>query len=88
MGGKSDPCSKKTWILNVKLQVYVSPVHPLLMLLRTFGSLAITLPSEIILKMGEPGNSLDRNYHYSVEKDINFIAEKSNNRNVRFVSLF
>jgi hypothetical protein len=49
-GGKSDPCSKKTWALNVKLQVFISPMHPSLMSLRTFGSLVITLPSEIILK--------------------------------------
>jgi len=40
------------------------------------------------IKMGGPGNCLDRNYHYSTAKDINFIAEKSNNRNVGFVSLF
>jgi hypothetical protein len=38
--------------------------------------------------MGRPGNSLDRNYHYSTENDINFIADRLNNTNVRFVSLF
>jgi hypothetical protein len=35
-----------------------------------------------------PGNSLDRNYHYQIEKDINFIAERTSNTNVRFVNLF
>jgi hypothetical protein len=50
MEGKSAPCSKKTWAMNVKLQVFLSPMHPLLMSLRTFGSLVITLASEIILK--------------------------------------
>jgi hypothetical protein len=49
-GGKSDPCSKKTSALNVKLQIFSSPMHPLLMSMRTLGSLVITLPSEIILK--------------------------------------
>jgi hypothetical protein len=39
------------------------------------------------IKIGGPGNSLDRNYHYSIE-DINFTEEKSNKRNVGFVSLF
>jgi len=40
------------------------------------------------IKMGGPGKNLNRNYHYSIEKSINFIAEKSNNRNVGFVNLF
>jgi hypothetical protein len=38
--------------------------------------------------VGGPGNSLDINYHYSLENDINFIAEKSNNTNVRSEILF
>jgi hypothetical protein len=38
--------------------------------------------------MGGPGKSLNRNYHYSIEKGINFIAEKSNNGHVGFVNLF
>jgi hypothetical protein len=40
------------------------------------------------IKMGWPGKSLNRNYHYSIEKGINLIAEKSNNGNVGFVNLF
>jgi hypothetical protein len=38
--------------------------------------------------VGQPGNSLDRNYYYSSEKDINFIAERTANTNVEFVNLF
>jgi hypothetical protein len=34
------------------------------------------------------GNSLDRNYYYSVEKDVNFIAERTANTNVGPVNLF
>jgi hypothetical protein len=37
--------------------------------------------------VGGPGNSLDRNYHNSIEKDINFIAERTSNTNVGFVGL-
>jgi hypothetical protein len=37
---------------------------------------------------GGPGNSLDRNYNYSIEKDINFTAERTANANVGFVNLF
>jgi hypothetical protein len=46
---KTDPCSKKTWALNVKLQEFLSPMHPLLMSLRTYGSLVNNL-TELILK--------------------------------------
>jgi len=35
-----------------------------------------------------PGNSLDRSYHYSIEKGISFIAKRSNNTNVGFAHLF
>jgi hypothetical protein len=36
-----------------------------------------------IVIVGGPGNSLDRNYNYLIEKDINFIAEKTTNTNAR-----
>jgi hypothetical protein len=41
-----------------------------------------------IVVVGGPGNSLGRNYNYSVEKDINYIAERTTNRNVDFVNPF
>jgi hypothetical protein len=41
-----------------------------------------------IIIMGGPGNSLDRNFNYCIEKDINFIAERTSNTNVGFVNLF
>jgi hypothetical protein len=41
-----------------------------------------------VVIVGGPGNSLNRNYHYSIEKDINFIVEKTSNTNVGFVGLF
>jgi hypothetical protein len=34
-----------------------------------------------------PGNSLDRHYHYAIEKDLNFIAEGTMKTNVGFVNL-
>jgi hypothetical protein len=37
--------------------------------------------------VGGPENSLGGNYHHSIEKDINFIAKRSNNINVGFVNL-
>jgi hypothetical protein len=39
-----------------------------------------------IMLVGGPGNSLDRNYHYTIKMDISFIADSSNNTNVRFVN--
>jgi hypothetical protein len=41
-----------------------------------------------IVIVGGPGNSLDRNHHYSVEKDVNFNAERTTNTNVGLVNLF
>jgi hypothetical protein len=38
--------------------------------------------------VGGPENSLDRNYNYLLEKDINFIADRIANTNVGFVNLF
>ena len=45
-------------------------------------------PDNIIIIVREPGHSLVRNHHYSNKKDINFIAERSSNMNVRFANLF
>jgi hypothetical protein len=38
--------------------------------------------------VGGSGNSLDRNFKYSIEKDINVIAERTANTSVEFVNLF
>ena len=38
--------------------------------------------------VGGPGNGLDRNYKYSVEKDVNYIAQRSRHTNVKLVNLF
>ena len=40
-----------------------------------------------IVIVGGPGNSLEKNYHYSIEKDLNFIARRTDHTNVRFVNL-
>jgi hypothetical protein len=37
--------------------------------------------------VGGARNSLDVNQYYSVDKDINFIAERTSNTNVGFVNL-
>jgi hypothetical protein len=37
--------------------------------------------------VGRPRSSLDRNYNYSIEKDINFIAERTGNTHVGFFNL-
>jgi hypothetical protein len=36
--------------------------------------------------VGGPGNNLERNHHYSIEKDLNFIARRTDHT-VRFVNL-
>jgi hypothetical protein len=56
-------------------------------LLWTWRNLVITKQDHIVI-VGGPGNSLDRNHYYSVEKDVNFIAERTANTNVGLVNLF
>jgi hypothetical protein len=38
--------------------------------------------------VGGPGNSLDRNFSYTIEKDISFIADRMDNNNVGLVRIF
>jgi hypothetical protein len=40
-----------------------------------------------IVVVGGPGNSLERNYHYSIENDLNFITRRTDHTNIRFVKL-
>jgi hypothetical protein len=46
-----------------------------------------SLGKDLIVIVGGSGHSLERNYHYSIEKDLNFIARRTDNTNVRFVNL-
>ena len=64
------------------------PNAPLTNVAEDLRQLGNNLTKRDHIKMGGPGNSLDRNYHYTIVMDINLIAEKSNNRNVGFVNLF
>jgi hypothetical protein len=38
--------------------------------------------------VGGPGNSLERNYHYSFENGLGFNAERTSNTNGGFVNIF
>jgi len=40
-----------------------------------------------VVIVGGPGNSLDRNLNYQIEKDISDIAQKTSHTNVKFVGL-
>jgi hypothetical protein len=40
-----------------------------------------------VVRVGRPQNSLVRNYYYSIEKDLNCIAERTTNTNVGVVNL-
>jgi hypothetical protein len=65
------------------------PSAPLANVVKDLGKLGKNLTKrDHVVIVGGPGNSLDGNYHYSIEKDINFIAERICNTNVGFVGLF
>jgi hypothetical protein len=38
--------------------------------------------------VGGPGNSLERNWHCSIENDLNFIAERASNTGMGFINVF
>jgi hypothetical protein len=59
------------------------PNAPLAKVVDDLGKLGkgLTKKDHIVI-VGGPGNSLDRNQYYSVEKDVNFIAERTTNTNV------
>jgi hypothetical protein len=38
--------------------------------------------------VGDPGNSLYRNYHYSIENYLNFTAERTSSTSAGFVNFF
>jgi hypothetical protein len=65
------------------------PSAPLTNVIEDLGNLGKCLTKEDhIVIMGGPGNSLDNNYHYSVEEDLNFIAKRTSHTNVGLVNLF
>jgi hypothetical protein len=73
----------------MKSQVFLSTMHILTNVTEDLGKLGNNLiKSDHVMIVGEPGNSLGRNYLYSNEKDMNFIAESSNNMNIRFPNFF
>jgi hypothetical protein len=37
--------------------------------------------------VGRPGNSLEKHYHYAIEKDLNFTAKRTMKTNAGFVNL-
>jgi hypothetical protein len=83
MVGKLAPCFKKTWELNLTCSIF-KPNASLTKALESIGRLRKGLTNVV----GRPGNSLERNYHYSIENYFNFIAERISNIDVGFVKLF
>jgi hypothetical protein len=65
------------------------PNAPLPKFVESLGKLGKDFSKEDhIVILGGPGNSLDRNYHYLIEEDVNSITERTSNTNVGFVNLF
>jgi hypothetical protein len=56
------------------------------MLLRMLGSLVKAKQDHIVI-VGGVGNSLDINQDYSIDTDLNFIAQRTSNTNVGFVNI-
>jgi hypothetical protein len=65
------------------------PNVPLAKVVKDLGKLGKdrTKQDHIVI-VGGPGNILDRNHYYSVENNVNFIAERTANTNVGLFNLF
>jgi hypothetical protein len=88
MGGELDPYSEKTWSLKLMFVAFLKQMLLSQRLLRTWESSVKAFTKQYhILIVGWSGNSLVRNYYYSTEKDLNFIAKRTTNTNVMFVNL-
>jgi hypothetical protein len=86
-GREIGPMLKEHLGTECELTSIYKPNAPLANVVEDPGGLGNDLTKQDhIIKVGGPGNSLDRNYHYSIEKDISFMAERSNNMNAGFVN--
>jgi len=59
---------------------------PLENIVEDLANLGNDLKEDHIVIVGGSGNSLERNYHYSIEKDLSFIA-RTDHTNVIFMNL-
>jgi hypothetical protein len=67
----------------------LKPNGPLTNFVVNFSKLGKNLTTQVnTVTLGGPRTSLDRIYNYSIEKDINFIAESTANINMGSVNLF
>jgi hypothetical protein len=82
------PMPQETLGSNFEVSSIVKPNAPLAKAVEDLVKLGKGLAKQDhIVIMGGPGNSLDRHYHYAIEKDLNFIAERMTNTNVAFSNL-
>jgi hypothetical protein len=64
---------------NFEVSSVVKPNAPLAKVVEDLGKLVKGLSKQDhIVIVGGPGNSLDRHYHYAIEKDLNFIEVNEN----------
>jgi hypothetical protein len=85
MVGKWAPCFKKT--KYDKCSIF-KPSDAHANDVKDMGNIHKGHTKDLIIILGEPGNILDKNCHYSIENDLNFIAEMKSNTSVGSVNLF
>ena len=87
--GETGPTLQEHLVTEYEITSILKPNAPLANITVDLRELGNDLNKrDHIIIVGGPGNSLDINYQYSFENDINCIAERSNNTNVRFEILF
>jgi hypothetical protein len=77
--------------LETEFEIYsiFKPNAPLAKVGEDIGKLGkgLTKQDHTII-VGGPGNSLHRNCHYTIENDLNYIAERTSNSRLGFVNPF
>jgi hypothetical protein len=88
-GRKIDPMLQENLGTEFDVCSILKPNASLAKVIKDIGKLGkgLTKRDHIII-VGGPENILDRNFHYSIENGLNFIAERTSNTSVGVVGLF
>jgi hypothetical protein len=88
-GREIGPMLKESLGKDFDIVSIFKPNVPLTNVVEDLGKLGKNLTKkDHVIVVGGPGNSLDRNYNYSIVKDINYIAERTMNTNVELTTSF
>jgi len=79
---------QETWAQNLRFVIFLNQMLLFANVVEDVRKLGKDLTKQYhIVIVGGAGDSLDINQDYSIDKDVNSIAERTSNTNVGFVNL-